>query len=98
MSILVVAMGSKPWVTPSDHLVLLLEHLIGWGGSGVDAGKVGLGIAVHDARRSSCWGLLSLHIITPKEGSTPLKPPPMLKEFAFDWWKVLLGARHLGGK
>lgn len=32
----------------------------------------------------------SLNIITPREGSIPLKAPPDLKEFAFDWWKVLL--------
>lgn len=64
----------------------------------MDARENALGIVVHGVRQSSCCGLLSLNIITPREGSTPLKPPPGLKEFAFDCWKVLHRARHLGRK
>lgn len=75
-------------------LVLLLEHLLGWEGRRCGCQR----IVVRGGRRGSCCRLLSLNIITPREGTTPLNSQPGLKEFTFDWWKVLLCARHPGGK
>lgn len=79
---------------PKYSPLVLLEHLLGWEGCWCGHQR----IVVRGVRRSSCCRLLSLNIITPREGTMPLNSQPGLEEFTFDWWKVLLCARHLGGK